>query len=241
MSGAIRETLYLVCGLLSDATVWRDQLPALERRCDIRVARFPGFDSITGMAENLLADAPTRFSLAGHSMGGRVALEVLRLAGERVRRLALLDTGIYPAHEREAEKRQELTDLAFAEGIEAMAREAWIPSLLHPDHLGDRELVDALAAMAARNTPEQLAAQLHALLNRPDMRDLLPGITCPALVCCGREDAWASANQHVEMAALIPGARLEIIERCGHMAMMEHPHRVTELMLDWLGSEPHAR
>jgi pimeloyl-ACP methyl ester carboxylesterase len=228
------DTLFLVCGLLSDATVWRHQLPALADHCEVRVQGFPGYDSIPRMARDLLDGAPERFSIAGHSMGGRVALEVFRLSRERIGRLALLDTGVYPAHQKEAGNRQELTDMAFAQGMDAMARRVWIPSLLHPDRLRDAELVEALAAMALRNTPEQLASQIQALVNRPDMRELLPQIRCRTLVCCGREDAWASANQHVEMARLIPGARLEIIDHCGHMVMMEHPRRVTDLLLQWL-------
>lgn len=229
------DTLYLVCGLMSDRAIWRAQLPALEARFDVRACHFPGFDSITRMAETALGDAPERFSLAGHSMGGRVALEMYRLAGERIERLALFDTGIYPAHEREAENRQALTEAAFSRGMEAMAREVWIPSIIHPERLDDEVLVETLSAMAQRNTPDQMARQIDALLHRPDMRALLPEIHCPTLVCCGREDAWASANQHIEMADLIPGARLEIIHHCGHMAMMEHPHEVTQFMLEWLG------
>jgi pimeloyl-ACP methyl ester carboxylesterase len=230
----LTDTLFLVCGLMSDRAIWEAQIPSLAAYSEVRVLNFPGFDSITRMAESALENAPERFSIAGHSMGGRVALEMYRLAGERVDRLALLDTGIYPAHPKEPEDRQVLIDAAFTDGMESMARKHWIPTLLHPDRLEESKLVEPLVAMANRNTPEQMAAQLHALLHRPDMRALLPTISCPALVCCGREDAWASARQHSEMAALIPGAHLEIIEHCGHMATMEYPQRLTELMLQWL-------
>ena len=219
---------------MSDRAIWKAQLPALSARFEVRVFNFPGFDAITDMAESVLENAPRKFSIAGHSMGGRVALEIYRLASAQVDRLALLDTGIYPAHEKEPELRRGLIDTAFQDGMEAMAREIWIPSIIHPDRRDDADLVEALVAMAERHTPEEMAAQIDALLNRPDMRALLPNIACPTLVCCGREDAWASASQHSEMAGLIPGARLEIIDHCGHMTTMEHPQRLTGLMLEWL-------
>lgn len=231
-----RETLYLVCGLLSDATVWHKQMEVLGEPFDVRVASFPGFESIADMADSLIEGAPERFSMAGHSMGGRVALEVYRAIGERIDRLALLDTGIYPAHPDEPALRQQLIDLAYSRGMKAMAEEQWIPSILHPDRLDDSELVSDLVRMAQRNSPQQFENQIRALLGRPDMSDLLPGIRCKTLICCGRQDAWASANQHVEMARMIGHAELAIIEHCGHMTTMERPQQVNDLLLNWMAA-----
>lgn len=230
----MRDTLFLVCGLLSDETVWAHQTEALSASCDVRVSKFPGYDSIERMARTIVDQAPERFSLAGHSMGGRVALEVYRALADRVERLALLDTGIYPAHEKEPELRQELIDTARSRGMKAMAEELWIPSIIHPDRLHDRSLTERLVAMAERNTVEQFERQIRALLNRPDMSDLLPRIHCPTLILCGRQDQWASERQHVEMAGKIRGAKLETIDHCGHLTTMERPARVTELLLEWM-------
>ena len=229
------ETLYLVCGLLSDETVWQHQLAALGDAYEIRIASFPGFDSIGAMAQDLIDGAPERFSIAGHSMGGRVALEVYRAIGERVDRLALLDTGIHPAHPNEPALRQLLIDMARDRGMGAMAEEEWIPSILHPSRHHDSELVKALSEMAQRSSLEQFENQIKALLNRPDMSALLPRIRCKTLICCGREDAWASENQHIEMARLIEGSELAVLEDCGHMTTMEKPAEVSQLLLDWMG------
>lgn len=228
------ETLYLVCGLLSDETVWEHQIDAFSRNYDVRVAKFPGYESIGKMARAVINEAPDQFSMAGHSMGGRVALEVYRMLAGRIRRLALLDTGIYPAHEREPRLRQELIDSARLHGMKAMAETLWIPSLIHPDRLDDASLTERLSAMAQRTTVEQFERQIRALLNRPDMSGLLSTIECNTLVLCGRQDQWASEKQHVEMARRIRNADLEIIDHCGHMTTMEHPRRVTDLLLEWL-------
>lgn len=115
----------------------------------------------------------------------------------------------------------------------AMA-EAWIPTIIHPDRLADAELVGALSAMAQRNSPEEFARQIQALLGRPDMRHLLPAIRCPTLICCGRQDAWAGVAQHEEMAALIRDCRLAVIEHCGHLVTMERPDAVNRLLSGWL-------
>ena len=116
-----REVLYLLPGLLCDRVTWAHQIEGLADVAEIRVPSFYGFDSLTAMADSVLAEAPERFAVAGHSMGARVALELVRAAPQRVERLALLDTGTHPVREGEAEKRQELVDLAFREGMAALA------------------------------------------------------------------------------------------------------------------------
>ena len=227
------EPLYLVCGLMSDETVWKPQIEAFSARRDVHVLNFPDFDSIPDMAASAMDRLPERFSLAGHSMGGRVALDIYRRAGDRVRRLALLDTGIYPAHDKEYSFRKQLVDVAYHEGMAGVARE-WVPSIIHPDRMRDETLVAQLTEMAKRSTPESLERQIKALLTRPDMRNVLPQIRCPVLVCCGRQDSWVSPGQHEEMAAMIEDARLAIIEHCGHMTTMESSAEINRLMSDWL-------
>ena len=162
------------------------------------------------MAERVLADAPPTFALAGHSMGGRVALEVVRRAPGRVERLALLDTGCRarpPGAAGDGERAGRLALLASARehGMRAMAR-TWVQPMVHPERLADAALIDAIVAMFARRTPQQFAGQIEALLARPDATDVLRAVACPALVLCGREDGWAPPSQHEEMAALMPGA-----------------------------------
>lgn len=228
------KTIYLLCGLLCDEEVWAAQAAALGRVHDVRVVAFPRHDSLRAMAEQVLAGAPERFALAGHSMGGRVALEVYRLAPARVERLALLDTGYEAAHPGEAERRALLVDRARAEGIGAIAAEWGLP-MLAPGRRFDAALVAQVLAMVGRMSPEIYAAQTRALLARPDAAGVLARVDCPALVLCGRQDGWSPPERHERMAALMARAPiLRLIDNCGHMSMMEQPAAVLGALRDWL-------
>lgn len=230
--------LLLLPGLLCDAAVWAPVLPHVEAAAACRIPAYAAATSLAEMADRVLADAPPTFALAGHSMGGRVALEIVRRAPERVLRLALLDTGFRArppglAGEDEKSGRLRLLALARDQGVRAMARE-WVRPMVHPDRLDDETLIDAILDMFERHTAAEFAGQIEALLARPDASALLRTIACPALVLCGREDGWSTPSQHEDMAALIPGARLAVIDRCGHMAPMERPREVAGALADWL-------
>jgi pimeloyl-ACP methyl ester carboxylesterase len=227
----------LLPGLACDADVWRGQTRALSQTTAVTVADYAAADSITKMAEIALALTPDPIAVAGHSMGGRVAFEIMRIAPSRVAGLALLDTAYrgFPggeAGEREIARRSELVNLARTKGMRAMA-EFWMPSIIHPDRMSDAELISAILAMMSRKTPEIFAAQIKALLGRPDATALLSTIRCPALVLCGRKDTWSPLEGHREIAAAIPNSHLAVIEHCGHMAPMERPAEVTAALTAW--------
>lgn len=234
-----RDPLLLVPGLMCDATVWQPLLPALQaggREC--HWVDHGDADRLPQMAQQLLAGAPPRFAIAGHSMGARVALEVLRSAPERLSRVALLDTGYLaratgPAGEEEARKRQALLDVARRDGVRAMATQ-WVQGMVHPDRLQDAPLIDAIVDMFARKSPDVFERQIRALLQRPDATGVLRAIRVPTLVLCGRQDSWAPVPQHEAMHALIPGAVFEVIDDAGHMAPMERPQAVAAALLRWL-------
>ncbi|WP_044562211.1 alpha/beta fold hydrolase [Azospirillum sp. B4] len=226
-------TLVLLPGLLCDRTVWEPQITALSPQWSIQVADFWGLDSFDTMAERVLADAPARFALAGHSMGGRVALEIMRRAPERVERLALLSTGVHPVLPNEAAQREELIRFAWDQGMTALARR-WLPPVLHPDRRADADLVGRLEAMWCRATPSIHEGQIRAALNRRDARDVLPTLRCPVLVVGGEDDPWSPPAQQLAIAEAIPGARLAVIPACGHMVTLEAADAVTALMTDWL-------
>lgn len=234
-----REPLLLVPGLMCDATVWQPLLPALQAGGrDCRVVDHGDADRLPQMAQQLLASAPPRFAIAGHSMGARVALEVLRSAPERVSRVALLDTGYLARStgapgEEEARKRQALLDVARRDSVRAMAAQ-WVQGMVHPDRLQDAPLIDAIVDMFARKSADTFERQIRALLQRPDASDVLRAIGVPALVLCGRQDSWAPVSQHAAMLALIPGAAFEVIDDAGHMAPMERPQAVAAALLRWL-------
>ncbi len=231
-------TLMLLPGLNCDAAVWAPQVAALKDQAHCVVPAWGLSDSLTAMAEQVLAEAPTeRFSVAGHSMGGRVALEVFRLAPQRVERLALLSTGTHPlaageAGEKEKAGRLALLQIARTQGMRAMGQQ-WARGMVHRDRL-DTPLFEDVLDMLERGSAAQYAAQINALLTRPDAGPLLPRIACPTLVLTGREDAWSGPAQHEAMAAAIPGAQLVIVEHCGHMCTMEQPQALSEALTAWL-------
>lgn len=228
-------TIFLLCGLLCDEVVWQAQAKALAREYDVRVVSFlAGEDSMAAMADRVLAGAPGRFALAGHSMGGRVALEVYRCAPERIERLALLDTGYEGPGPGEADRRAVLVGQAQREGIDAIAA-AWGLPMLAPERRTDPALTRAVFDMVGRMSPAIYAAQTRALLGRPDAGDVLCGVTCPTLVLCGQQDGWSPPERHLRMAELLPQAPLvRLVEDCGHMAMMEQPDAVLAAMREWL-------
>lgn len=239
-SSAAPPCLVLVPGLACDEAVWQPVLPWLAGRAATWVPPADRQASIPEMAAAVLQQAPAEhFALAGHSLGGRIALEVLRQAPGRVRRLALLDTGwqplaVGPAGDAERAQRESLVALARQQGMRAMG-ERWSPPMLHPQCLGG-PVHDAVLAMIERQSVERFAAQQQALLARPDAADVLPAIQVPTLLLCGREDSWSPPARHQEMAARIAGARLVVVETCGHMSPMEQPEAVGEALAAWLAT-----
>jgi len=230
--------LLLLPGLLCDRAAWAPVLPQVEALARCEIADFADETSLGAMAERVLASAPPTFSVAGHSMGGRVALEIVRRAPGRVERLALLDTGYRArpagaAGDDERVGRLALLATAREQGMRAMAR-AWVQPMVHDERRADAALIGAILDMFERRTPAQFAGQIEALLGRPDATDVLRATTAPALVLCGRDDGWSPPAQHEEMAMLVPGSRLAILERCGHMAPMERPDAVGATLVEWL-------
>lgn len=238
--GLKKPRFVLLPGLVCDEAVWTHAAAALGAHATVTIAHYGSLDSLPAMAARVLADHAGPLAVAGHSMGGRVALEMLRLAPERLRGIALLDTGVQPladgpAGQREAAGRHELLAIARDSGMAAMA-ERWVQGMVYPPRLTDRALVDSVTAMFARSSAEVFAAQIRALLARPDAHPLLGEIRCPTLVLCGAEDSWAPAARHREMAGRIAHSRLVLIPECGHMSTFERPEPVTRALLDWQGT-----
>lgn len=230
----IRESeLLLLPGLMCDAAVWEPVSDLLDGVVNTRIAVYRRADSLEEMARQALSAAPDSFAVAGHSMGGRVALEIVRLAGERVEKLALLDTGVHPKAKGEDAQRAKLLDLARERGMKAVAA-AWAPPMVAPDRRRDATLMHAISEMIERTGVEEFERQVHALLTRPDASLYLQSITCKTLVLCGREDSWAPVRQHVGIKDRFPNAYLAVIENCGHMSPMEKPLEVSRALREWL-------
>lgn len=225
--------MLLLSGLLCDATVWAEIVPLLGAREALTCLSFEGFDSIEAMARHALAVGSEPLAVVGHSMGGRVALEMWRQAPARMAGLALLDTGVHARQPQEVAGRMRLVDLAMTEGMTAVC-EAWLPPMMGAPAERIRALMPALTAMVLRQTPASFAGQIKALLERPDATALLPDIAVPTLVATGRQDHWASVAQHEAIHRAIPGSRLAVIEAAGHMAPCEQPAAVAALLNSWL-------
>lgn len=236
------EQLVLLPGLLCDDVVWTEQRADLASQADTFVADYNDLDSITGMAEKVLDTAPYPvFSLAGHSMGGRVAMEVVRMAPQRVRRLALLDTGFEPiaagqAAQDERDKRMKLLAVAQEQGMRALGK-LWAPGMVHPDQIAT-PLFETILDMIERRTAKQFEAQIKALLVRPDATPVLQSLTCPTALICGRQDLWSPLPRHEAMLKLAPAhvGELHAIEDCGHMSTMERPRAVSDILAKWLAA-----
>ena len=233
-----KHHLVLLPGLVCDAAVWQPQVDALRGTAQCHVVDYGTRNSLRAMAEHALATAPAqRFALAAHSMGGRVAFEVMRLAPQRVTRLALLDTASHPLPEGaagadERAGRLALLELARSEGMRAMGRR-WGTPMVHPEHV-DTPVFEAMLDMIERCTPAIFEAQIQALLNRPDAAPLLSTIRCPTLLLCGRDDQWSPPSRHEFMHEAIAGSTLVVVEHCGHMCTLEQPAPVSRAIVDWL-------
>jgi pimeloyl-ACP methyl ester carboxylesterase len=227
-----RVPLILLPGLLCDEALWVHQTRYLAEVADVAVADLTGRDSVAALAADVLATAPPRFAVAGLSMGGYVALEIVRQAPERVVKLALLDTNARADTDKQRRRRglMALADRGEFRGVTPRL----LPMLIHPDRIGEEALTGEVMAMAERVGRDAFLRQQKLIMDRPDSRPWLSSIRLPTLVLCGRQDAISTLEMHVEMAGAIPGARLAIVEECGHLASLERPHATTALMRDWL-------
>lgn len=236
---AERQSLILAAGLLCDEEVWQPVAARLADVADVAIVAFAGCDSLQAMADRVLADAPPRFALAGHSMGGRVALEAYARAPGRVTRMALLNTGVHRPGAGEPASRRHLARLGREQGMEAVVR-AWLPPMVGALASMDDALMDRMAAMIGRMTPEDFAAQQEAMLARPDAEAPLAALDVPTLLLSSTEDGWSPPAQHEAMLARLPEAVLEIVPDAGHMSPMEAPDAVAAAMRRWLAMFPAA-
>lgn len=227
-----KPVLFLLPGLMCDEAVWLHQEKMLSPHAQVIIPVFRGFDSLVDMAKGVLELAPERFSVAGHSMGGRVAWELMEMAGNRIDKFAVLDTGVHPVKADEPMKRQALLDKAQSDGLQAVA-DSWIPPMVHPDRHDDRKLIEEINAMIMRNSVDDFLGQMHALLNRKDQTENLRLINQEVLLIAGEADSHSSPDQHKFMAELINRAHLEIVKDAGHMVTMEKPEEVSKILLHW--------
>jgi pimeloyl-ACP methyl ester carboxylesterase len=221
--------LLLLPGQMNDESVWRHQLDHLGEVSAPRYVGLLGRTSIADMAEHVLAAAPPRFAVAGFSMGGYVAFELLRRAPERLIGVAFVSSSARPDTPERAAERRGHVKMTEAGRYEEMFEEEFLA------RLKDLPTIAAeTRAILLRLGPEEFVRQSNTCMTRVDSRPDLPGIACPAIVICGRQDDVLPLSRSEEIAAGIPGARLAVIEDCGHSAPTEQPQATTALLRYWL-------
>lgn len=223
----------LIPGLICTPELFAAQIPALWPHGPVTVACTLEGDSITDIAAAILRDAPARFALGGLSMGGYIALEILRQAPDRVMKLALLDTSARADTPEQTEKRLGLIRRANEGGYDGVMADI-LPNLLHPEHRNDAALIGVMTRMGHVVGANGFARQQGAIIGRIDSRPSLSAINVPTLVLVGDQDGVTPPEHAREMADTIPGAHLAIVPDAGHISTLEQPEAVTSALLEWL-------
>lgn len=223
-------TLVLLPGLMCDARLFGPQLGAFP---DAIVITSTTKDTMTAMAEEALSLAPETFALAGLSMGGIIAMEIMRLAPNRVSHLALLDTN----HRAETDA-MKTSRLAQIKAVRAGTLSTVMREQLIPQYLTDGPqctwIFDVCLKMGQDLGSDAFVNQSQALMDRRDQSDTLKTIRCPTLIMCGAQDRLCPVSRHQEMAHILPEATLEIIEQAGHLPTLEAPTEATAALRRWL-------
>lgn len=227
-----KTPLLFLPGLLCDAALFAPQIEGLAGLADSTVADLTLDDSVAAMAARTLAAAPEKFALCGLSMGGYVALEIMRQAPGRVLRLALLDTSAKPDTEEKKTRRRDLMALAERGKFKGVTPKL-LPALVAPAHR-EGPVADEVFAMAARVGKDAFLRQQTAIMNRPDSRPTLTHIAVPTLVGVGDQDAITPPDEADEIHALIPGSTLTVFKGSGHLSTLEVPDQATAALRAWL-------
>ncbi|QPC95525.1 alpha/beta fold hydrolase [Mesorhizobium sp. INR15] len=225
--------LLLIPGMMCDARLFGPQIAGLSAQRNLILASIASHDTIAKLAAEILAHSPPRFALVGLSMGGIVAMEIIRQAPGRVERLALLDTNPLPELEAVRQRREPQIEKVRAGGLHVVMRDEMIPNYLTNGH-EKQAIADLCMDMAVGLGSDVFIRQSRALQTRAGQEDVLRTVTVPSLILCGEEDALCPVERHIFMRDLIAGARLEVIEHAGHLPTLEKPEQTTAALSRWL-------
>jgi pimeloyl-ACP methyl ester carboxylesterase len=223
----------LLPGMMCDARLFAPQVEVLSKRGPVTVADVSGHGSMTALAAAVLADAPPVFALGGLSMGGIVAIEMVRQAPQRIAKLCLMDTNPMAETDAVKSRRSPQIDKAQAGQLDHVMRDEMKPNYLTDGPLRDA-ILDLCMEMALDLGADAFVRQSDALRDRPDQCDTLRCVTVPTLVLCGREDRLCPVARHTLMHELVEGSVLEIIEGAGHLPTLEQPQHATAALVRWM-------
>ena len=229
----VKTPLVLVPGLLCTGDLWAAQVAALSDIADCQIADHTRHNTISGIARSIIESMPRSFALAGLSMGGYIAFEIMRQTPERVERLALLDTSALGDNEEERRNRLALIEFA-TEDFERFLDEYWLLQMLPTGKLNDKKLRDQILAMARDTGVDAYVRQQQAIISRPDSRPVCEQISCPVTVIVGDLDQATPLARHEEIQRITPGSELIVIEACGHLSTLEAPNKVNSALRNWL-------
>ncbi|MDG2174545.1 MAG: alpha/beta hydrolase [Gammaproteobacteria bacterium] len=224
--------LYLLPGLLCDQDVWQHQVAALSQHAEIRVPDYRGVDSLEIMTELVLNEAPEQFSVAGYSMGGKVALELINRAPERIQHLMLISVGAHPVTDEECKHRGSLVESATNIGMERYAVQ-WADTMMAFREHDDAVIRSCIENMVRRQSLDNLIAHITAALGRRDQSLYLSRIKLRVLLIVGEQDSWSPVSQHEAIRDSLSDAILEVVPDAGHMVLLDQPDLVSNLMTDW--------
>jgi pimeloyl-ACP methyl ester carboxylesterase len=225
--------ILLVPGLVSSPRIFAPVVPALWRLGPVTIANHIRDDNMGAIARRILAEGPPRFALAGHSMGGYIAFEIMRQAPDRVAKLALINTQARADTSEATERRRGLMARARSGQYRAVLDELF-PGFVHPSRQGDASLRQLVYDMGDDVGVEGFVRQQTAMIGRPDSRPALAWIKCPTLVLTGDEDNTIPNSLSKEMADGIHGAKLVILSNCGHLPQPEQPEATAAALVEWL-------
>lgn len=229
----IQEPLLLIPGMMCDARIFLPQITALSAYRSVSVVPPVGKRTMHDLATQTLRIAPEKFALAGLSMGGIVAMEVIRLAPERVSRLALLDTNPFPDPPDKAELRSAQVEAVRAGELSRVMKEEMKPFYL-ANGSNNTAILDVCMVMAQTLGAQIFDDQTAAISTRRDQCDTLENITVPTVLACGADDRLCPVERHELMHRLIPDSRLEVIPDAGHLPTLEKPEHTNEVLNKWL-------
>lgn len=231
----MNEPLVFLPGHMCDGRLFANQIEAFSSKRAVHLANFARGATIAEFAANALASAPPRFVLCGLSMGGIVAMEIMRTAADRVAGLVLMDTNHRAETRDGAEARKRRIALAKRGELASVVRDEMKPAYLAEGPRNDL-ILELVMAMAMSLGGQVFERQARAIMSRPDQSETLRRAAVPTLVICGEEDKLCSLRTHEDMAGLIPGSKLEVVQGAGHLVPLEQPGRTNELISDWLES-----